>query len=104
MRAFDHKTGGVLDERCRRGRNQESARTEHPRSERWVSPTLRRRPSVVPNRAHLFRRIAWRLQALAEGDHTQRARERALELAAHPDLRLRSPHSFRERLERTQEF
>ena len=29
------------------------------------------------HREHLFRRIAWRLQALAEGDLTERARERA---------------------------
>lgn len=29
------------------------------------------------NHAHLFRRIAWRLQALAEGDLSQRARDRA---------------------------
>src|SRR3954454_20045927 len=55
------------------------------------------------NHAHLFRRIAWRLQALAEGDLSQRARERALELAADPDLRLRAPHRFRERLERAQD-
>ena len=33
------------------------------------------------NREHLFRRIAWRVQALAEGDLTERARERASQLA-----------------------
>jgi uncharacterized OsmC-like protein len=33
------------------------------------------------NRAHLFRRIAWRLQAKAEGDLSERARKRAVELA-----------------------
>jgi hypothetical protein len=32
------------------------------------------------HRGHLFRRIAWRLQALAEGDLTERARERANEI------------------------
>jgi hypothetical protein len=46
------------------------------------------------NRAHLFRRIAWRLQARAEGDLTERARERAAELAVDVDLRLRPPQSF----------
>lgn len=46
------------------------------------------------NRAHLFRRIAWRLQALAEGDLTERARERAAELAEDVDLRLRAPRRF----------
>ena len=34
----------------------------------------------------MFRRIAWRLQALAEGDLTERARERARELARDADL------------------
>jgi Protein of unknown function (DUF2924) len=46
------------------------------------------------NRAHLFRRIAWRLQAQAEGDLSERARERAAELANDLDLRLRAPRSF----------
>lgn len=46
------------------------------------------------NHAHLFRRIAWRLQALAEGDLSQRARDRAVELAADVDLRLRAPRKF----------
>ena len=46
------------------------------------------------NHAHLFRRIAWRLQALAEGDLSERARQRASELAADVDLRLRPPNKF----------
>src|ERR1700726_2245823 len=46
------------------------------------------------NHAHLFRRIAWRLQALAEGDLSQRVRERAGVLAADVDLRLRPPRQF----------
>ncbi len=46
------------------------------------------------NHAHLFRRIAWRLQALAEGELSQRARDRAVELAADVDLRLRPPRKF----------
>jgi Protein of unknown function (DUF2924) len=33
------------------------------------------------NRAHLFRRIAWRLQAEAEGELSERARRRAADLA-----------------------
>ena len=41
----------------------------------------------------LIRRIAWRLQALAEGDLSERARERALSLAQDADLRLRAPQS-----------
>src|SRR5262245_50124432 len=39
----------------------------------------------------LFRRIAWRIQALAEGGLSQRARRRALEIANDADLRIRAP-------------
>jgi hypothetical protein len=39
------------------------------------------------NRQYLFRRIAWRLQALAEGDLTERARRRAQDSARDADLR-----------------
>jgi hypothetical protein len=51
------------------------------------------------NHAHLFRRIAWRLQALAEGDLSQRAQDRATELADDVDLRLRAPRKFWRELE-----
>ena len=43
------------------------------------------------NRTWLVKRIAWRLQALAEGDLSQRARQRAAELARDADLRLNPP-------------
>jgi hypothetical protein len=43
------------------------------------------------NRAWLVKRIAWRLQALAEGDLSERARQRASELARDADLRLNAP-------------
>jgi hypothetical protein len=43
------------------------------------------------NKAWLIRRIAWRLQALAEGDLSERARRRAEELANDADLRLSPP-------------
>jgi hypothetical protein len=43
------------------------------------------------NRAWLVKRIAWRLQAQAEGDLSERARRRATELANSADLRLRPP-------------
>src|SRR5438552_13510740 len=42
----------------------------------------------------LFRRIAWRLQANAEGGLSERARQRALALAEEADLRIRAPESF----------
>jgi hypothetical protein len=43
------------------------------------------------NKAWLVKRIAWRLQALAEGDLSERARRRAAELANDADLRLNPP-------------
>jgi hypothetical protein len=46
------------------------------------------------HRQHLFRRIAWRLQALAEGDLTERARARANEIAQDADLRKVAPRDF----------
>ena len=45
--------------------------------------------SPSSNRAYLIRRIAWRLQAVALGDLSERARERAAELACEADLRSR---------------
>src|ERR1700680_531186 len=46
------------------------------------------------HREHLFRRIAWRLQALAEGDLSQRARARAHQIAQDSDLRINAPREF----------
>jgi hypothetical protein len=43
------------------------------------------------HRTWLMKRIAWRLQALAEGDLSERARRRAAELASDADLRLAPP-------------
>src|SRR5256714_9827962 len=43
------------------------------------------------NRTWLLRRVAWRLQALAEGDLSERARQRAAELASDADLRTTVP-------------
>lgn len=46
------------------------------------------------HREHLFRKIAWRLQALAEGGLTERARGRAAEIANDADLRIIAPRDF----------
>jgi hypothetical protein len=46
------------------------------------------------HREHLFRRIAWRLQALAGGDLSQRARLRAQQIAQDGDLRINAPRDF----------
>jgi hypothetical protein len=45
------------------------------------------------NKVWLVKRIAWRLQALAEGDLSDRARRRAGELACDADLRMNPPVS-----------
>ena len=46
------------------------------------------------HREHLFRKIAWRLQALAEGDLSERARDRARKIANDADLRIIAPRDF----------
>jgi hypothetical protein len=43
------------------------------------------------NKAWLVKRIAWRIQALAEGDLSERARRQAAELVHDADLRLNPP-------------
>ncbi|HEY7312725.1 MAG TPA: DUF2924 domain-containing protein [Gemmataceae bacterium] len=47
--------------------------------------------TAASNRTWLVKRIAWRLQALAAGDLSERARRRAAELARDADLRLNPP-------------
>ena len=51
-------------------------------------------PSKSSNKQFLFRRIAWRLQADAEGGLSQRARDRAAEIVDDSDLRTRAPKEF----------
>jgi hypothetical protein len=55
--------------------------------------------SPSSNHAHLFRRVAWRLQARAEGELSERAHQRAAQLADDADLRLRAPQQFWEKLQ-----
>jgi hypothetical protein len=52
--------------------------------------------SKSSNKQFLFRRIAWCLQANAEGGLSERARQRAAEIADDRDLRLRAPQAFLE--------
>ena len=47
--------------------------------------------TTANNKIWLIRRIAWRLQALAEGDLSERARRRAEELGNDADLRMSPP-------------
>jgi hypothetical protein len=46
------------------------------------------------NKQFLFRRIAWRLQANAEGGLSERARLRASEITDERDIRIRPPSGF----------
>jgi hypothetical protein len=46
------------------------------------------------NRQFLFRRLAWQLQAQAEGDLSERARRRAAEIVTDADLRSRAGKGY----------
>ena len=48
-------------------------------------------PSRSNHKQFLFRRVAWRLQALAYGELSEQARQRALALAHDADLRIKAP-------------
>ncbi|MEO8130091.1 MAG: DUF2924 domain-containing protein [Bryobacteraceae bacterium] len=50
--------------------------------------------STTAHKSHLVRRIAWRLQVLAEGDLSERARRRALEIANDADLKVQAPSDW----------
>lgn len=50
-------------------------------------------PTRAGNKDFLFKRIAWRIQSLAEGDLSKRARRRAELLARDADLRTTAPRT-----------
>jgi len=50
--------------------------------------------SKSSNKAFLFRRIAWKMQAQVEGGLSERALQRAGEIADEADLRVRAPKGF----------
>src|SRR5216684_680800 len=51
-------------------------------------------PCRSRHKVHVFRRLAWRLQAVAEGGLSERAQRRALEIASDVDLKNQVPTSF----------
>ena len=65
--------------------------------ERYVE--LFGQPVRTRHKQYLVRKIAWRLQALGEGDLSERARKRAAELANDADVRLMPPRVPAEALE-----
>src|SRR5687767_12170421 len=50
-------------------------------------------PSRSGNRDFLFKRVAWRVQSLAEGGLSERAKRRAEELARDADIRTTMPRT-----------
>ena len=56
-------------------------------------------PTNGRNKRWLIKRIAWRMQANSEGDLSERARRRALELANDADLRMTPPRERKPMLE-----
>ncbi len=55
---------------------------------------LYRRECRTRHRGYLIRKIAWRLQANAEGDLSERARRRAAELADDAEVRVMAPKTL----------
>jgi hypothetical protein len=84
-------------------RQIEALRHQKTKALRAIFKELFGEESTSSNHAHLFRRIAWRIQARAQGDLSQRARDRAAELASDVDLRLRAPRQFWRQLAETGE-
>ena len=52
---------------------------------------LQGQPCRTRHRAYLIRKVAWRIQANAEGDLSERARKRAAELANDAEVRVMAP-------------
>jgi len=52
-------------------------------------------PTRSRHRAYLIRKIAWRIQALAEGGLSERARQRAADLAQGAELRVMPPKTHK---------
>ena len=55
---------------------------------------LHGQPVRTRHRAYLIRKVAWRIQANAEGDLSERARKRAAELANDADVRVMAPKTM----------
>src|SRR5690348_7434393 len=55
---------------------------------------LHGQPCRTRHRGYLIRKVAWRIQANAEGDLSERARHRAAELANDADIRVMAPKTM----------
>src|SRR5439155_15742773 len=95
-----------------KGPNRMTVAREIAALQRLTMPQLRGRYAEVfgettnaNNRTWLLRRLAWRLQCLADGGLSERAKQRAAELANDADLRMNPPQTAEAALlapERTQ--
>jgi Protein of unknown function (DUF2924) len=56
--------------------------------------SLHGQPCRTRHKAYLIRKIAWRIQANAEGGLSERARRRAAELADDADVRVMAPRTM----------
>ncbi len=54
-------------------------------------------PTNARNKVWLIKRIAWRMQANVEGDLSERARRRAMEIANDADIRMMPPRERKPR-------
>ncbi len=79
---------------------QESIATTMQALRQMTVPQLKRRyaevfgePTRVSHKQYLIKRILWRMQALEEGDLSERARRRAVELANDAEIRLTAPRA-----------
>ncbi len=55
-------------------------------------------PTTARNKVWLIKRIAWRMQANAEGGLSERARRRAMEIANEADIRMTPPRERKPRV------
>jgi hypothetical protein len=86
MRAGERKQGGIV-----MWKEIEQLRQATVGQLRVKYLELFGQPSRSNHKQFLFRRVAWRLQALAYGELSEQARKRALALAQDVDLRIKAP-------------
>ena len=98
MTVSDSSRTAALPKRGKRAKPAQGIDAEVAVLQQMTVDELRRRYAAVMgeesrcrHKEHLIRKIAWRIQALAEGDLTERARRRAKELANDADVRVTPP-------------
>ena len=102
MTVSDSSRTAALPKRGKQAKPAQGIEAEVAVLQQMTVDELRRRYAAVMgeesrcrHKEHLIRKIAWRIQALAEGDLTERARRRAKELANDADVRVTPPKGHR---------